>query len=238
MRFAPTLSQLLDYLQAACLGLFLLIVLERTVSIRLKSKVNPIRLRIGRDGVQHSIVFLLFLGVNLWAAMVLIYALHIGHGFLPPLLGRPQIPAIGIKLFGLALVLLGFAIFLLSLASLGSSWRLGIDENNPGELVTSGVYSLSRNPIYVFFDLYFAGTFLLNGALIFALLAIFIGLTLHLQILQEERFLLRVFGQEYRVYRARTGRYITWPALVHSRRLLPKTAPQPPTVSADPSEHG
>ena len=232
MRSAPTLSLLFDYLQVACLALFLLIVLERTLSIRLKSKVNPIRLKIGRNGVRHSIVFLLFFGVNLWAATVLIYTLHLGHGFLPPLLGEPRVSSLGLKLFGLALVLFGFAIFILSLASLGNSWRLGIDENNPGELVTSGIYSLSRNPIYVFFDLYFLGTFLLNGALIFALLTLFIGLILHLQILQEEQFLLRVFGQAYRAYCARTGRYITW-QLGRSEKL----APQPSGLPTDPPDH-
>jgi len=237
MRFAPTLSQLLDYLQVVCLALFLLIILERTLSIRLRSRVNPIRLGVGRDGVRHSIVFLLFLGVNLWAAMVLIYALHIRRGFLPLLLGEPQVSSIGVKLLGLVLVVLGFVIFLLSLASLGNSWRLGIDENNPGELVTSGIYGLSRNPIYVFFDLYFVGTFLLNGAPIFALLALLIGLTLHLQILQEERFLLRAFGQAYRAYCARTGRYITWQPLSRGEKPAPQTAPRPPTLPADPGGH-
>jgi len=234
MRFALSLSQLLDYLQLAFLALFLLTILERTLSIRLRSRLNPIRLKIGRNGAQHSIVVLLFLGVNLWAATVVIYVLHIGAGFLPPLLVLPRFTMLSANLAGLVLVALGFAIFFLSLARLGSSWRLGIDQSNPGQLVTTGIYALSRNPIYVFFALYFVGTFLLNGALIFAFLTLLIVLALHLQTLQEERFLLETFGQAYREYCMRTGRYLTWrPAPRHATKALSAGSSALP---ADPNE--
>ncbi len=44
-----------------------------------------------------------------------------------------------------------------------------------------------------------------NGVLL--LFTIWVIVMLHLQILQEEKYLETVFGEEYRVYRECTGRY-------------------------------
>ena len=52
------------------------------------------------------------------------------------------------------------------------------------------------------------GVFLIQGRLIFLALAAFLIGTLHDQILHEERFLRRVYGNAYRDYRARVGRYL------------------------------
>jgi len=107
------------------------------------------------------------------------------------------------------MIILGLGIFLVAQATLGDSWRLGIDERHPGALVTHGIYRLSRNPLYLFFNLYFWGTFLLNGTGMFAIFAVLVTANLHYQILQEERFLAQVHGEPYRAYRARVGRYLT-----------------------------
>jgi protein-S-isoprenylcysteine O-methyltransferase Ste14 len=97
-----------------------------------------------------------------------------------------------------------------ALRALGDAWRLGIDAHDSGKLVTDGIYRRTRNPIYLFFGLCFWGTFLLNGAAAFALLAALVTANLHYQILQEEKHLARVHGPAYEAYRARTGRYVTW----------------------------
>ncbi len=65
----------------------------------------------------------------------------------------------------LTLVLFGFAFFG-SPDSIGNLWRLGIDEKYPGKLVTKGIYAFTRNPIYLFFHLYFLGTFFLRDSAI------------------------------------------------------------------------
>ena len=44
-----------------------------------------------------------------------------------------------------------------SLVSFGNSFRVGIDENNPDRLVTTGIFAFSRNPIYVCFIMFFLG---------------------------------------------------------------------------------
>jgi protein-S-isoprenylcysteine O-methyltransferase Ste14 len=83
-----------------------------------------------------------------------------------------------------------------------------VDNSQPGALVTQGVFAISRNPIFVFLNLYTAGTFLINGTFIFLIFGVLMAAALHYQILQEERFLLQTYGDSYRSYLNRTARYL------------------------------
>lgn len=98
---------------------------------------------------------------------------------------------------------------LIWLAAMGDAWRIGIDRSAPRSLVTRGIFAWTRNPIYAAFDLLLVGVFLLQGRLIFLVLALFLMPMFHLQVLREERFLERLYGDAYRDYRARIGRYLT-----------------------------
>ena len=105
---------------------------------------------------------------------------------------------------GFLLGLLGDGIFL----TMRDSWRAGIQDRDKTELITSGIYAYSRNPAFLGFDLMYLGTFLLLGNWLTGLCSAFAILTLHLQILQEERFLEAAFGEPYRRYRTQTARYL------------------------------
>ena len=104
--------------------------------------------------------------------------------------------------------LLGDGIFLTSVLTMRDSWRAGIPGRDKTELITSGIYAYSRNPAFLGFDLMYLGTFLLLGNWLTGLCSAFAILTLHLQILQEERFLEAAFGEPYRRYRTQTARYL------------------------------
>ena len=88
------------------------------------------------------------------------------------------------------------------------SWRAGIAEKDQTEMVTNGIYRLSRNPAFLGFDLVYAGMVLMFFH--WALLAVsaFAGVMLHLQILQEERFLATTFGPPYLDYKKQVRRYL------------------------------
>jgi protein-S-isoprenylcysteine O-methyltransferase Ste14 len=77
------------------------------------------------------------------------------------------------------------------------------------QLVTTGVYRISRNPMYVSNALIYGGLaslFSVMWALIFLpLLIIFTQVAV---ILPEERFLTRHFGDQYRAYQARVRRWL------------------------------
>ncbi len=58
-----------------------------------------------------------------------------------------------ISSLGVILCAAGLLLLLLSLVSLGESFRVGIDADRPDKLVTTGIFAFSRNPIYVAFGL-------------------------------------------------------------------------------------
>jgi protein-S-isoprenylcysteine O-methyltransferase Ste14 len=55
----------------------------------------------------------------------------------------------------------GLVVMLPALISFGPSFRVGIDVERPGALVTSGIFGMTRNPIYVAFAFILLGEFLL-----------------------------------------------------------------------------
>jgi protein-S-isoprenylcysteine O-methyltransferase Ste14 len=199
----------LGWFQIACLLIFLALVVGRTVSLRVREKTNPITLSLNKS-FPGLVELSLFVGVNLWALAVVTYVLPLESQPFPWLFGVSLIDAAFSKIAGVILILVAFVLFVSALRALGNSWRLGIDDHRQGELVTDGVYAFTRNPIYLFFDLYFIGTFLINGAPFFLLFAVLAAANLHYQILQEEKVLSSVHGQAYHRYCASTPRYVSW----------------------------
>lgn len=95
-----------------------------------------------------------------------------------------------------------------SLMHLKDSWRVGVLEYQQTELISSGIYSKTRNPYFVSYLLIFiAYTMLLQNLILFALgiLGFFL---IHYMILKEEQYLLSVHGEKYNQYKSRTPRYI------------------------------
>ncbi len=102
----------------------------------------------------------------------------------------------------------GLLILVWSIISFGDSFRVGIDTDQPIELITTGVFAISRNPIYVGFWFFLLGQFLVFSNWI---LLIFIGAAtwlFHRQVLREEDFLKEHYGGEYAEYRNQVRRYL------------------------------
>ncbi|MDR0434849.1 MAG: isoprenylcysteine carboxylmethyltransferase family protein [Gracilibacteraceae bacterium] len=109
---------------------------------------------------------------------------------------------------GLALCLIALIGMAASLLSFGDSFRVGIDEQKPDKLVTAGMFAFSRNPIYVCFNMFFAGQFLIHRNIIIAAGAACFALTIHRQILREENFLRSHYGADYEAYCQKVRRYL------------------------------
>lgn len=107
-------------------------------------------------------------------------------------------------------VLLFLALIWITVAQMhmADSWRIGIDEKNDTVLVTHGLFSLSRNPIFLGMQTTLIGLFLIMPNLI-SLLALVNGCILvQIQVRIEEAFLREKHGKTYIKYCQKTRRWI------------------------------
>jgi len=109
---------------------------------------------------------------------------------------------------GLFLCAASLVALILVFFSFGDSFRVGIDEDKPDRLITTGMFAHSRNPIYVCFLSFFCGLFLVHRSIAITVTAVIFALVIHRQILREERFLETHYGDEYRAYRQKVRRYL------------------------------
>ena len=121
--------------------------------------------------------------------------------------GWNHLPA-SVRFTGFLIGLLGDGIFLLSVLCMKDSWRAGIPDKDKTALVTTGIYRFSRNPAFLGFDLMYVGVLLLYGNLLTLGFSVFAIVMLHLQILQEERYLVNTFGAPYQEYCLHVFRYL------------------------------
>ena len=110
--------------------------------------------------------------------------------------------------FGVALCLVGILILVLSLVSFGNSFRVGIDVDQPGRLVTTGVFAVSRNPIYVGFFVFLLGQLLVSPDWVPLIYLIAATALFHRQVLREEEFMRQRYGEEFSEYCHRVRRYV------------------------------
>ncbi len=109
---------------------------------------------------------------------------------------------------GAALVVAGYAGTHWCYASMGDTWRMGINRGEKTRLVTLGPYKRIRHPIYVF-----QAVILLGVAVLLPALLAFLIIPVHLVCVwikasDEESHLATVHGQTYLDYCAQTGRLL------------------------------
>ena len=109
---------------------------------------------------------------------------------------------------GTTLLFGGIVLLVIAQLNLGASWRIGIEEGSRPGLVTTGFYRFCRNPIFSAILVMLTGyTLLLPTRLSVALLVgAFIGM--RQQVVTEEAYLFRTYGDVYRAYACRVGRFV------------------------------
>jgi protein-S-isoprenylcysteine O-methyltransferase Ste14 len=146
---------------------------------------------------------------------------------LPPLLlvalfgaailaGARQLPLASVPFPGHRWLALGLALLGAGVAALGviefRRARTTVDPTAPERataLVRSGIYRLTRNPMYLGFALLLLGAAAWGSSLTgYALVPPFVAYLTRFQILPEERALRQRFGDEYTAYMAAVRRWI------------------------------
>lgn len=121
--------------------------------------------------------------------------------------GFNHMPAGG-RFDGFLLGMLGNLIFLAAVLSMKDSWRAGIPDEDKTKLVTKGIYKYSRNPAFLGFDFMYLGVLLMYFNVLTVLFTVYAIVMLHLQIKQEEKYLVATFGEEYQIYQTQVRRYL------------------------------
>ena len=113
-----------------------------------------------------------------------------------------------VRYVGIIIAILGDIVFVISVWTMKDSWRAGVSPTDKTELVTTGIYQISRNPAFLGFDLVYIGVCLMFFNWVLLLVSVFAMLMFHLQIVNvEEEFLLDSFGEEYISYKKKVNRY-------------------------------
>jgi protein-S-isoprenylcysteine O-methyltransferase Ste14 len=134
--------------------------------------------------------------------------LHIGAVWLLSLVSPEVFGAAGDG-FGKALVIAGALIMAAAAVQMTRSRTTVIPRRNPSALVTTGLFSLSRNPIYLADVIILLGAILwLDAILALPLLISFPWLIQTRFIRDEEARLTAAFGPEFDLWAARTRRWI------------------------------
>ncbi|MCL1923736.1 MAG: isoprenylcysteine carboxylmethyltransferase family protein [Propionibacteriaceae bacterium] len=149
-------------------------------------------------------------------AILPVVILGVGYCLIAPVVGWPIWSPLVSRFWattlpgwiGVALCVLAVMGMAWTLVSFGDSFRVGIDDQRPAGLVTSGAFAHSRNPIYVCFFLFVLGVFLVVCNLILVLVLIGFSAIIHRQVIREEGFLAGHYGQEFETYRTTVRRYL------------------------------
>lgn len=127
------------------------------------------------------------------------------YGQLPPL--WPATPAV--EVVGALLGVLGLAIVYTGILTF-RRFRTAIYPNRPAKLVVdSGIYALTRNPMYLGMSVFYAGGVLILHSLGALVQFPIVLVVLHVHVIaREERHLRERFPDEYAAYCARVRRWL------------------------------
>ena len=184
---------------------FLLVFVLRSVILWKKTGINPLTFK--KTDNAHDYNGKVFKFITVFELIVIgIYAFKDEwHEYLLPFLYLENSTLLQI---GWVFLFISLILVWVSQSQMANSWRIGIDEKNKTKLVTKGVFSISRNPIFLGIMIANIGLFLVIPNTFTLLIISLSTLSVNTQIRLEEEFLKREFGKEYIEYSEKVRRWI------------------------------
>lgn len=112
------------------------------------------------------------------------------------------------SIIGWGFLILSLIVVLIAQSHMANSWRIGIDEKNKTKLVTKGLFSISRNPIFLGIMMANIGLFLVIPNTFTLLIISLSAISINTQIRLEEEFLRGEFENDYLEYAKKVRRWI------------------------------
>jgi len=170
-----------------------------------KTGVNPVTFR-GADTAHDYIGKLFKIVMAVLTLAVIIYAF--APELYPNLLPIVWLENKTIQFVGIGLLVLSLSWTILAQIQMGNSWRIGIDEEKETALVQKGLFSLSRNPIFLRMQITLLGFFLVIPNALTILILVLGFVLIQIQVRLEEEFLAKTRGADYEEYRRKVRRWL------------------------------
>lgn len=192
------------------LPVFLLVYLAVTFilpSLRVykQTSINPVTFG-RRDDAHDYIGFIMKIITGLLIAAILLFSLNDrAYQLLAPFHYLHQV---WIKYTGLFFLHTSLTWIMIAQYQMKQSWRIGLDEKNKTELITGGLFRLSRNPVFLGMIVSTTGMFLVipNAITFFTVTASYI--VIQIQIRLEEEHLQKLHGAAYSDYKQKVRRLL------------------------------
>lgn len=201
---APAFLQI--YLPLFLAGFIILVFVIPSIRVYRQTGINPFRFATG-DHAAHD-----YIGRTMKVFIALLVAVVFLYSFFPAeyqyLVPVGYLDNEAVKTAGLVLVHVSLTGIIIAQRQMKQSWRIGIDYAHKTQLVTSGLFAVSRNPIYLFLLAGLAGLFLLLPNTITFAVLFAAYLVLHIVMRLEEDFLYRQHGAAYAAYRQKVKRLL------------------------------
>lgn len=119
-----------------------------------------------------------------------------------------QLDNSNLKYIGLGLLAFALIWTIIAQVHMKNSWRIGIDTESKTELVTTGLFGYSRNPIFFGMIICLVGLFFVTPNALTALFLILGYILIQIQIRLEEEFLTKEHGHHYLSYKQKVRRLL------------------------------
>jgi protein-S-isoprenylcysteine O-methyltransferase Ste14 len=198
--------QFLKYFLPFYITIFFLVgFLLKTIKFRKKYKIDPL-VEGKSDKLQKSINSYKMIILASGLLTILIYSFFPQYYWI--VIPFEYMETNLIKSAGLLLLIVAIILVRISQDNLGRSWRIGVDRVNKMELITTGIYSRSRNPIAFGMLLLLIGLFLvIPNAVLFGIVCSSL-IIVNVRIILEEEHMLKTLGKEYEEYYKKTRKWI------------------------------
>ena len=192
------------YLPIFYLIVMMFVFVIPTYRVYKKTGINPITF--GKEDNAHNYVgniMKILLGTLL--AVIMMYSVESIYQYSVPIY---YLEIKIIRIVGLIILHLSLIWIIIAQIQMSNSWRVGIDEKNKTDLVTTGLFSICRNPIFLGMIFCVFSLFLIIPNAITFCIFITVYLIIQVQIRLEEEYLLKNHGENYNNYKRKTKRLL------------------------------
>ncbi|HET7089664.1 MAG TPA: isoprenylcysteine carboxylmethyltransferase family protein [Anaerolineae bacterium] len=167
---------------------------------RAGERLAPDRAAIEREGrVMFAFRVVMGMVLGCWLALYAIYPTWMGVLLLP-------FPA-WLRWAGFALGIASLGLWSWTQVALGKEWSPQLQLRDQHHLVTTGPYGRVRHPLYTAMFAYSASLALVTANWFFVAFAVVAIAATLARVPKEEQMMIEEFGEEYRAYMQRTGRF-------------------------------